>query len=113
MHNENMEQYMTQEYWGRLWWQTVRREFDKEAPQRDRARIGSLRQPQSGAWMRLTPAEASSARMSSPVLQRLLRWRCALQIVSPEEEGRCPACDEKEDPFGDHRMVCRMGGFYK
>jgi len=72
------------------------------------AHLGLTSAPHAGCWLHTTPSPATNNQMDPLHFKTAIqRW---LRMPILGEDGICPLCDGVLDKFGDHCLVCPMGG---
>ena len=75
---------------------------------RDKARIGSLGLPNSGAWLNVIPSPALGLHLQPREFITAVKYRLGINVFPAE--GRCTACPVLSDATGDHAVSCGWGG---
>ena len=76
---------------------------------REKARLQSLSQPKSGAWLSAAPVPALGLHLSSNEFRVALKYRLGVKVY--ENERKCPFCKSGTlDVMGDHAVSCHGRG---
>ena len=82
--------------------------LSKTSETKDKARLGSLMQPQAGAWINIVPNPALGLHLKAAEFRFAILHRLGLPVF--REDGICSVFSQYSDKYGSHSVSCGMAG---
>ena len=85
------------------------KQLSKEAEcERDKARLKSVGLPHAGDWLNAVPVKALGLNLRPREFTASVKYRLGLKVYP--FSGKCIACGQNSDKFGDHSVGCVSEG---